>query len=503
MIFTTTGDPAPRRRGPHRASTIRSPPRSRTCASTIPTAPERRLTFRQCLAHQTHLPGGRAALHLRPGPAARCAPSCCSASGRRGPPVYSDINFILLGIAHRAADRPRARRAARCRRASPSGPTRRCAAATERCTWRGRVMRGEVHDENAFALGGASGHAGLFGTIDGVLDFAPRPSRRHGASRPPASPAIRTPRNRRRARSAGRRSHPGWSGGDACSDDDDRPYRLHRHRPVDRFRARPRLDAADQPRPPDRAIARPASSHLRRRDGRARHTARSRASSAVAASRRDQPASAYRSDSPSWTIIGPHETIGTSGWPTEDRSARFDDLDSWPSLDVLAALYEGQLSAVAAVRPALPAIAAAAEDAVERLGAAGAWSMSAPAPRAASACRTAPNCRRPSTGRTSGSSIVMAGGEGALLQAVENAEDSHRRRRRAHPRRRRRPRRRRHRRRRERHDAVHGRGSGRGDDPRRADDRRLEQCRRADPRCLRRIRSWSRPARRSSPARRA
>ena len=33
-------------------------------------------------------------------------------------------------------------------------------------------MRGEVHDENAFALGGASGHAGLFGTIDGVLDFA-------------------------------------------------------------------------------------------------------------------------------------------------------------------------------------------------------------------------------------------------------------------------------------------------------------------------------------------
>ena len=47
-------------------------------------------------------------------------------------------------------------------------------AATERCAWRGRVIRGEVHDENAFALGGASGHAGLFGTIDGVLDFAHR-----------------------------------------------------------------------------------------------------------------------------------------------------------------------------------------------------------------------------------------------------------------------------------------------------------------------------------------
>ena len=35
-----------------------------------------------------------------------------------------------------------------------------------------RVMRGEVHDENAFAFGGAAGHAGLFGQIDGVLGFA-------------------------------------------------------------------------------------------------------------------------------------------------------------------------------------------------------------------------------------------------------------------------------------------------------------------------------------------
>ena len=28
-----------------------------------------------------------------------CAPSCSSANGGSGPPVYSDINFILLGIA--------------------------------------------------------------------------------------------------------------------------------------------------------------------------------------------------------------------------------------------------------------------------------------------------------------------------------------------------------------------------------------------------------------------
>ena len=33
-------------------------------------------------------------------------------------------------------------------------------------------MRGEVHDENAFALGGASGHAGLFGDAEAVMGFA-------------------------------------------------------------------------------------------------------------------------------------------------------------------------------------------------------------------------------------------------------------------------------------------------------------------------------------------
>lgn len=39
-------------------------------------------------------------------------------------------------------------------------------AVTEDCPWRRRVIRGEVHDENASALGGYSGHAGLFGTVD-------------------------------------------------------------------------------------------------------------------------------------------------------------------------------------------------------------------------------------------------------------------------------------------------------------------------------------------------
>jgi CubicO group peptidase (beta-lactamase class C family) len=37
-------------------------------------------------------------------------------------------------------------------------------AATEKCLWRRKTLIGEVHDDNAFAVGGIDGHAGLFGT---------------------------------------------------------------------------------------------------------------------------------------------------------------------------------------------------------------------------------------------------------------------------------------------------------------------------------------------------
>ncbi|MFW5787299.1 MAG: serine hydrolase domain-containing protein [Halanaerobiales bacterium] len=44
-------------------------------------------------------------------------------------------------------------------------------AATEYCDWRERYMIGEVHDENAFSLGGISGHAGLFSTSSDLVNF--------------------------------------------------------------------------------------------------------------------------------------------------------------------------------------------------------------------------------------------------------------------------------------------------------------------------------------------
>jgi serine-type D-Ala-D-Ala carboxypeptidase len=44
-------------------------------------------------------------------------------------------------------------------------------APTEDDPWRGRVLRGEVHDENAAWLGGISGHAGLFSDVEDLLTF--------------------------------------------------------------------------------------------------------------------------------------------------------------------------------------------------------------------------------------------------------------------------------------------------------------------------------------------
>ncbi|MGD9175843.1 MAG: serine hydrolase [Desulfobacterales bacterium] len=41
-------------------------------------------------------------------------------------------------------------------------------AATENCPWRREILAGQVHDENAFAVGGVEGHAGLFGTAGDV-----------------------------------------------------------------------------------------------------------------------------------------------------------------------------------------------------------------------------------------------------------------------------------------------------------------------------------------------
>jgi CubicO group peptidase (beta-lactamase class C family) len=130
---------------------------------------ERKLTFRQCLAHQTPLPAVWPIYTYGDDPA-RLRAFVLQRAWPVGAAVYSDINYILLGI---ALERLHARQ---LRTFDPGfgltfSPDSAHCAATEFCHWRGRVMRGQVHDENAFALGGAAGHAGLFGTAAQLLDF--------------------------------------------------------------------------------------------------------------------------------------------------------------------------------------------------------------------------------------------------------------------------------------------------------------------------------------------
>ena len=43
--------------------------------------------------------------------------------------------------------------------------------ATENCPWRKKVLCGEVHDDNCYAMGGVAGHSGLFGDIESVTNY--------------------------------------------------------------------------------------------------------------------------------------------------------------------------------------------------------------------------------------------------------------------------------------------------------------------------------------------
>ena len=82
--------------------------------------------------------------------------------------VYSDVAAMVCGFLVADMVGPLDQLAGR-RTGFRFGVPAEQAAATEECPWRGRMIRGEVHDENASALGGVAGHAGAFGTLDGVL----------------------------------------------------------------------------------------------------------------------------------------------------------------------------------------------------------------------------------------------------------------------------------------------------------------------------------------------
>ncbi|WP_213981367.1 serine hydrolase domain-containing protein [Sphingomonas sp. dw_22] len=181
----------------------------------VANAAERKLTFRDCLAHRTHLPAVEPIYTYGDDPD-RLRAFVLQREWRHVEPVYSDINFILLGIAiERITGEPLSDwpLGPGLSYGPPPGP----AVATERCMWRDRVLKGEVHDENCAAMGGETGHAGLFGTVAGVLGFAQGLLDGTGAS-PAMLQAIRTRQYSHRT-CGWERKFAGWSGGQACSDE--------------------------------------------------------------------------------------------------------------------------------------------------------------------------------------------------------------------------------------------------------------------------------------------
>jgi CubicO group peptidase (beta-lactamase class C family) len=103
--------------------------------------------------------------------------------------VYGDLDFITLGAVVEAVSHQGLDDFCRERIFEPLGLSetffvplgeagglpdtlRRRVAATENCPWRERVVWGEVHDPNAFAMAGVAGHAGLFASADDVMKFA-------------------------------------------------------------------------------------------------------------------------------------------------------------------------------------------------------------------------------------------------------------------------------------------------------------------------------------------
>jgi CubicO group peptidase (beta-lactamase class C family) len=171
------------------------------------------VTFRQCLGHLTPFPAVEPIYTYDRDPQLLRAFILQREWRKLAEPVYSDINFILLGFAME-------RLSGKSIRAMDPGPGFAFsadpdeAAATEDCTWRLRVLSGEVHDDNCSALQGA-GHAGLFGTAGSVLDFALSLLDGGGASQH-AIALMRKPMSEKRTH-GWEHAYNGWSGGDLCS----------------------------------------------------------------------------------------------------------------------------------------------------------------------------------------------------------------------------------------------------------------------------------------------
>jgi CubicO group peptidase (beta-lactamase class C family) len=144
------------------------------------------VTIRQLLTHRSGLPAGRDIWRIADSPwEAReavigsalmdgCPPGACF--------EYSDLGPDILGFVVEAVTGERLDKFLERRVFDPLGMTdtyfkppeslRNRIAPTAVTSTRGYPLRGEVHDDNAAALGGVAGHAGLFSTVSDLSIFA-------------------------------------------------------------------------------------------------------------------------------------------------------------------------------------------------------------------------------------------------------------------------------------------------------------------------------------------
>jgi len=146
--------------------------------------PKDAVTIRHLLTHTSGLPAGRDLRRLASSPwearnvvmasTLTCKPGACQ--------VYSDIGADVLGFAVEAIagqgldafleERVFTPLGMNDTHFRPDAALRDRIAPTEVSSPRGYPVRGEVHDENAWALGGVAGHAGLFSTAADLSLFA-------------------------------------------------------------------------------------------------------------------------------------------------------------------------------------------------------------------------------------------------------------------------------------------------------------------------------------------
>ena len=108
---------------------------------------------------------------------------------------------------------------------------------------------------------------------------------------------------------------------------------------------------------------------------------------------------------------------------TEEHSPRFEDLDAWPSLEAVHAMFEGQLSAVAAVRQALPEIVSAGEAAAQRLAESGRLIYAGAGTSGRIGVQDGAELSPTFDWPEDRVAFAIAGGERALKASAEDAED--------------------------------------------------------------------------------